>query len=510
MRSDLAFLVVAASSIAGCGDRVPDFGIDLTPPEVVSISPADGAVSIDRETEIVVIFSEVIHASTVSAETFLVLRDGVDVPGTRSVVGSSATFTASSRFRDLTEYEVVVTEDVRDVSGHRLRDSVVSSFVTEDLEWEEPFDVSPGGTGAYWGSGAIGREGEVFLVWNDSSGISARRILDGIDQPVTLLANGDTGNANVVASDDGHALAIWTRDNAGRSDLHFSTWDPVSETWSSPGLVETLDTGFVGTASLAMNAAGFAVAAWNQSDSLTPPFRLNIYIRSYSIGSGWSPVAVPLESRTETAEPPEVGVGLDGTYVVNWVQSDGSVPRLWAATSESPAAIIETTADVSVGRSFVDSYGNPLVVWGSGFNYFHDGAWNGPTSFEGGLVAAVAEGPSLVAWNDAAGGIAVASVSSAGTVGATEVIAQEGAVLAAGMDDAGRAFVLSRRVESGFLSLFSSRRGLNGWTSPQLIEHDDGDAGYVTRVDVRSSGEGVITYFRFDGVGSRMSAALLR
>lgn len=515
MRSGKAIAVaLGCGALAGCTQEIADFGIDMVSPEVVSISPEDGSVGVDRQTTIIVTFSEPIDPLTVSASAFQLFRNSESVPGTISTTATSAAMTVISRLEDLAEYEIVVNDAITDIAGNPLRAGASAAFVSEDLEWEEPFDVSPGGTGAAWGGAAVGGVDETFLIWSDSAGVWTQRIVGGSPAPAHLLdAGAETGSPSIAATNDGHALAIWTRSSSsGRNDLFFAKWEPGSQSWSSPGLVETDDSGFVAAPALAMNGSGYAVAAWGHSDTLTPPFRMNIFARVYSVASGWYPIAVPLEGSSQTAEPPQVGVGADGTFVVNWIQSDGTGPRLWAATSESAAEVIETTADVSSARSYVDPNGHPFVVWGEGFNYFMDGAWNGPEPLEAALSGAASSTRAMLAWHDlAANEIKVADLSSSGVPEDIQVISSGGSVLTTGIDDSGRAFVLSLKEENGFQSLFSSRRNATSWAPPELIEHDDaGDVGYVTAVDVGQDGEGVVTYLRYDGVGSRVWCALLR
>src|SRR5687768_11298885 len=104
--------LVAAS---GCVDRVPDFGLDVEPPEVIATDPAANAAGADRGTAIRVTFSEPVDEATVTSSSFRVLRNGVALAGSIATTSSSATFTPGAPLDDVTTYFIEVSTDVEDL-----------------------------------------------------------------------------------------------------------------------------------------------------------------------------------------------------------------------------------------------------------------------------------------------------------------------------------------------------------------------------------------------------------
>ena len=109
---------------------------DLTPPEVVSVIPADGSVDVDVGADVVVTFSEPVAAGTVTGDS-MTLNNGGAVVGTVSVAGDglSATFNPDADLGYQTGYFAAATADITDLVGNPLV-AFVSSFTTGDPEPE--------------------------------------------------------------------------------------------------------------------------------------------------------------------------------------------------------------------------------------------------------------------------------------------------------------------------------------------------------------------------------------
>jgi methionine-rich copper-binding protein CopC len=111
-------------------------GADLTPPSVVSISPANTATGVLRNTVIQAQFSKRINPLTVSASTFQLdlSSTGVPVVGTIKVSpdGLTVTFTPTAPLTASTNYTVVYSTGITDLEGQILSTifSVGSSFTT--------------------------------------------------------------------------------------------------------------------------------------------------------------------------------------------------------------------------------------------------------------------------------------------------------------------------------------------------------------------------------------------
>lgn len=104
---------------------------DTTPPAVISVSPASGAVGVPVDTVLSAVFSEAIDPATVSLASFLV-KDGADNPVAGSVgySGVTATFTPTASLALSTTYSATLTTALQDAIGNHLATSVVWSFTT--------------------------------------------------------------------------------------------------------------------------------------------------------------------------------------------------------------------------------------------------------------------------------------------------------------------------------------------------------------------------------------------
>jgi len=101
-------------------------------PRVVRIRPTAGRIDVALNTNIILVFSEPVDRTTL-AGGFRLLHDGVDVAGTFGPVEGSevgVAFEPAAPLAPATEYELVVTGSVRDLSGDGLEESVTSSFTT--------------------------------------------------------------------------------------------------------------------------------------------------------------------------------------------------------------------------------------------------------------------------------------------------------------------------------------------------------------------------------------------
>ncbi len=101
------------------------------PPAVTFTDPVDEERNVPTATDIDVIFSKDMDASTVNTSSFL-LRDSLDnaVSGTVSVSGRNATFTPLSTLAYETTYIVTINTDALDLDGYSLTEDYVWSFTT--------------------------------------------------------------------------------------------------------------------------------------------------------------------------------------------------------------------------------------------------------------------------------------------------------------------------------------------------------------------------------------------
>jgi hypothetical protein len=111
---------------------------DTTPPAVTTVSPAQGATSVDPATVVTATFTKAMDPTTINSGTFLLL-DGSNNPVSASVSYSSATFTATlapaSSLSTLAAYTAVIKGGatdprVKDMAGNAMSANFTWSFTT--------------------------------------------------------------------------------------------------------------------------------------------------------------------------------------------------------------------------------------------------------------------------------------------------------------------------------------------------------------------------------------------
>jgi hypothetical protein len=106
--------------------------LNTTAPKVVSITPAAGATGVSPAAPVVVKFSELMNAATITGSTIQLFAAGSTTPvaATVTLAGSTATLTPSAPLQTGTQYQVVVSGSITDSSGNALGSNVTSTFTT--------------------------------------------------------------------------------------------------------------------------------------------------------------------------------------------------------------------------------------------------------------------------------------------------------------------------------------------------------------------------------------------
>lgn len=126
---------VAGNALTGVRSWTFTVSEDATPPEVVGISPEDGAVGVATNSPVRTSFSEEMRERTLNANTVRLRKEG-----TATRVAASVSYDPSSRTvtldpnKDLepgTTYIAIVTNGVKDPAGNKLSESKVWRFTVE-------------------------------------------------------------------------------------------------------------------------------------------------------------------------------------------------------------------------------------------------------------------------------------------------------------------------------------------------------------------------------------------
>jgi hypothetical protein len=171
----------------------------------------------------------------------------------------------------------------------------------------------------------------------------------------------------------GNAIVVWYQDGDGvlatRYDIWANRYDAATGTWGAASLIETDNTGGGGEGlHVAIDGSGNAIAVWNQSDGT----RFNILANRYTTATGaWGTAQLIETDNAGDAGDPRVGFDAAGNAIAVWQQFDGTrwsifANRYNAATGTwGTAQLIETdnTGPAYIPQVAVDASGNAIAVW---------------------------------------------------------------------------------------------------------------------------------------------------
>jgi hypothetical protein len=105
-------------------------GVDTNAPSVLSVIPANNALSVVNTSKVTVTFSEAMNASTISSTTFTLKQGLIAVAGSVTYSGTTATFTPTSSLMASTIYSGTITTGAKDAAGNALASNYIWSFTT--------------------------------------------------------------------------------------------------------------------------------------------------------------------------------------------------------------------------------------------------------------------------------------------------------------------------------------------------------------------------------------------
>lgn len=302
-----------------------------------------------------------------------------------------------------------------------------AQFTAATATWATATELIAGAGNSPEAQIASDAAGNALVVWQERSGISSRILA------VRFEAGTSTwGAARVLSADlggfdpkiafdaSGNAIAIWAmRDTANAAGYKLMSDRYVAGSgWHPQGLPTTIATlGDGGLYSLAVGAAGSAMAVWNQYVGTT----LSLYSSRYVAGA-WAAPSLD-GTKTNMAGSYSVSVAMDGNgnAIVVWDEIDsGDVVSSWArrfVAGVGGAAV--RIDDLTVGRFpriAMDAAGNAMAVWEKGSSawanrYVAGTGWAGPMLIDdtnGGRssspeVAVDGNGNAIAVWTKSSG-----------------------------------------------------------------------------------------------------------
>lgn len=302
-----------------------------------------------------------------------------------------------------------------------------AQFTAATATWGTATELIAGAGNSPQAQIASDAAGNALVVWQERSGISSRILA------VRFEAGTSTwGAARVLSADlggfgpkiafdaSGNAIAIWAmRDTANATGYKLMSDRYVAGSgWHPQGLPTTIATlGDGGLYSLAVGAAGSAMAVWNQYVGTT----LSLYSSRYAAGA-WAAPSLD-GTKTNMAGSYSVSVAMDGNgnAIVVWDEIDsGDVVSSWArrfvAGVGGAAVRIDDLTAGRFPRIAMDAAGNAMAVWEKGSStwanrYVAGTGWAGPMLIDdtnGGRssspdVAVDGNGNAIAVWTKSSG-----------------------------------------------------------------------------------------------------------
>lgn len=185
-----------------------------------------------------------------------------------------------------------------------------------------------------------------------------------------LIETDDTGNASApqIAIDAaGNAIAVWQQyKGAGGTNIWANRYE-LGSGWGTAALIELDDVGDnrAEEPQVAVDPTGSATVVWSQFDGM----RTNIWANRYEPGSGWGTATLLETDNTSDVRPPQVAVDPFGNVTAVWIQSDNTFSNVWSnryvpGSGWGTATLLETEeGGASQARVAVDGSGNAIAVW---------------------------------------------------------------------------------------------------------------------------------------------------
>ncbi|MCP4334708.1 MAG: hypothetical protein GY785_18800, partial [Gammaproteobacteria bacterium] len=138
-RKSFFFVVPFIFVLASCGGGSSGDDADTTAPTANSVTPADGAIDVARDSVITATFDEDMFATTVN-DTSFTLTGNAAAGGTVTFgsLTNVAIFTPDREFDRLTTYTTTLTTDITDLRGNALASNYSWSFTTADATFSDP------------------------------------------------------------------------------------------------------------------------------------------------------------------------------------------------------------------------------------------------------------------------------------------------------------------------------------------------------------------------------------
>ncbi|HET9709430.1 MAG TPA: Ig-like domain-containing protein [Gemmatimonadales bacterium] len=248
------------------------------PPVVVRTEPPPQKRDVPLNATMVIVFSEPIDPSTLTASTVRLVQGSTTLVGQVTQLTGSATtvaFTPADPLTGSTDYRLVITRDIQDLDGDHLQADVFVDFETRAAV------VSPGSGQLAFVSTRNDPDGDIYTMNSDGSGLVNLTKSPGVDQSpawspdgtkIAFVSNRGDGEWDLyVMSADGSGVTRLTHDAAGEGD---PVWSPDG-TRIAVDRTDTLDAGFAEIYVVNADGSGSVNLSNNPGDNRHPAWSLD-------------------------------------------------------------------------------------------------------------------------------------------------------------------------------------------------------------------------------------------
>jgi hypothetical protein len=330
---------------------------DRERPTIVSFSPDDGDVDVERDVTATVTFSEALDAESVNETSVVLTGPDGDVAGTASVDGDVVTFVAEKPLYLLGEYTLTLGETIADLAGNTLGDEASVGFRVRDGRWSEP--VYPFGE-------TVRRVATILKRNAYGDAIVGMGLSPNFDQLFVAIYHADRGEWSTAEELVGAYASVTDVgiDPARRGAVAWGTGSIDDFGWSRVTPAgDSFNSGVLTYYSrLGVTANGLATAIWREDSSL--PYTT----RTQNLVDGTLDPEIPLPftgsrvcSLASLERLAAIGtrvVGGEEELVVSW-----KFASVWS--EPTPLASVSQLHDIDAAS---DAAGNILVIWVDGTN----------------------------------------------------------------------------------------------------------------------------------------------
>lgn len=200
-----ALLAGALLLVTACGDDSSNGPPPLTAvPTVTATTPANNAQNAVRNVAVTATFSESMDPATINTTTFTLHAGVTVVPGTVTLVGTTATFVSTAMLSADTEYTATITTGAEDMQGDVLAAARIWTFTTVATSLTGPAEVNLGTAGNYaiLAKSGISTTGVTSIVGSIALSPAAATFITGfaLSAPATTFSTSSIVTGQVFAS----------------------------------------------------------------------------------------------------------------------------------------------------------------------------------------------------------------------------------------------------------------------------------------------------------------------